>query len=175
MLRAVLDANVLVSALLRPNGTPGRILEALLTRRCFTLVLSPALTSELRRVSSYERIRKRLPRFDFDGWWRELERFADAVDAEALAEPRLADADDAVYLAAARAGHADLIVSGDHHLLALEVWEGIPLVNPREFATLIAGGEIAEPAAAKRSVYAPSAARPKASAARPRSRRRPAR
>ncbi len=42
------------------------------------------------------------------------------------------DADDDHVIAAALAARADLIVSGDHHLLSLGSHEGIVIVTPRE-------------------------------------------
>lgn len=44
------------------------------------------------------------------------------------------DPDDEKILEAALAGEADCIVSGDKkHLLALKVYEGIPILSPLEF------------------------------------------
>jgi uncharacterized protein len=48
-----------------------------------------------------------------------------------------ADPDDNKYLAAAVEGLADLVVSGDDHLLALKAYEGIRIVSAREFLTLL--------------------------------------
>jgi predicted nucleic acid-binding protein len=43
-----------------------------------------------------------------------------------------ADPDDDHVLACALAAGADLIVSGDHHLLELKLYQGIPIVNAAE-------------------------------------------
>lgn len=56
-----------------------------------------------------------------------------------LVEPREAvsdiadDPDDNRSLEAAAEGEAELIVSGDRHLLALGSWRDIPIVEPAEF------------------------------------------
>jgi predicted nucleic acid-binding protein len=44
--RALLDANVLISAAIRPSGTPGLVVPPLLERDAFELVLSPSIIAE---------------------------------------------------------------------------------------------------------------------------------
>ena len=61
MLRAVLDANVYASALVKPDGPPGRILHILLTDRSFEVVLSRSILVELRRCIDYPKLRKYIP------------------------------------------------------------------------------------------------------------------
>ena len=43
------------------------------------------------------------------------------------------DPPDNQFLACAIDGKADLIVSGDHHLLDLKTYQGIPIVTARDF------------------------------------------
>ena len=47
------------------------------------------------------------------------------------------DPDDNRILECAAEGRADYIVSGDRHLLRLKCYEGIPIVNVREFLTTL--------------------------------------
>ena len=49
MMRVVLDANVLVSAILSPRGTPAQILHAWRAAQ-FDLVISDAILAEIGRV-----------------------------------------------------------------------------------------------------------------------------
>ena len=58
MIRAVLDANVLVSAILNAQGTPGRVLDAWREDR-FQLLISPAILEEIARVLHYPKIATR--------------------------------------------------------------------------------------------------------------------
>lgn len=44
-----------------------------------------------------------------------------------------ADADDLPVIGTAVAGHAEFLVTGDKGLLALESFEGVAIVTPREF------------------------------------------
>ena len=51
----------------------------------------------------------------------------------AIIQPAIADdPDDDAVLACAVAAHADLVVSGDSHLLQLEHYEGVRIVTPAE-------------------------------------------
>ena len=58
MLRAVLDANVYVSAYVRPEGPPGQIVERLLRDRAFELVLSAEITEEVLQALAYPKVLK---------------------------------------------------------------------------------------------------------------------
>lgn len=44
-----------------------------------------------------------------------------------------ADPKDEMFLACALEGQADLILSGDHHLLELGSWQNIPIITTRQF------------------------------------------
>jgi uncharacterized protein len=58
MMRIVLDANVLVSAILSPRGAPAQILTAWRAEH-FDLVISQAILAEISRVFRYPKIAKR--------------------------------------------------------------------------------------------------------------------
>ena len=55
-----------------------------------------------------------------------------SVDSLSL-PPLAADPADTKYLICAVEGRADYIVSGDHHLIDLVVYQGIRVVTPAEF------------------------------------------
>ena len=57
-MRIVLDTNVLLSGLMLPDGTPGKIVNAW-RRRQFSLALSEPMLEEVARVLAYPKIRKR--------------------------------------------------------------------------------------------------------------------
>ena len=46
------------------------------------------------------------------------------------------DPHDDKYLALAAAGKADVIVSGDHHLLSMDPWRGIRILSPADYFAL---------------------------------------
>lgn len=138
-MRAVLDANVVVSALIRPEGPPGRLLVLLLRDDAFELVASSAIFDEIRRSLRYPKVRKylRLPEEELDLWVDALSAIAMVVDGKVTDRVVKADPADDIYIAAATEGLADYIVSGDRHLLELAEYRGIPIVTPRTFLGLL--------------------------------------
>jgi putative PIN family toxin of toxin-antitoxin system len=134
-LRAVLDANILVSALIRPQGPPGHLLNRLLLDRAFELVASRSTLEELRRSLGYPKIRKYLALSDenLDLWVESLAAIAVLVEGRVSRRFVEAVPADEIYIAAAVEGLAECIVSGDRHLLDLKDHEGIRIVTPREF------------------------------------------
>lgn len=128
-LRAVLDTNVLISAFNKPEGT---LAPLWLSARegTYVLLTSPAIVAETARI-----LRNRF------GWdeLRLRERIRVLVGVSELVSPRELpaavpdDPDDDHVVACAVEGRADLIVSGDRHLLALGEYAGIPVVRPADF------------------------------------------
>jgi putative PIN family toxin of toxin-antitoxin system len=57
--RAILDPNVIISALLSRDGTPARVLRAWLKGR-FELIVSPLLLQELERALAYPKLAERI-------------------------------------------------------------------------------------------------------------------
>lgn len=138
MPRAVLDANIYVSALIQPNGPPGRILDRLLRRDAFTAVLSPSIIVEMQRALSYPKVRKLL-RGDLDPllWFEDIIVLSDLVADTPITPGTCADADDEKYIAAAVEAQAEYVVTGDGLLLAVKEYGRVRVVAPRIFLTLL--------------------------------------
>ena len=138
MLRAVLDANVFVSAAIHADGPPGRIIERFLRTNAFTLVLSSGIVEEVLRALQYPKVRRYLRR-DLDPalWFEDLIVLAELVPGAAQVSGVSEDRDDDKYLAAAVEGRATFVVTGDPHLLAVGQYEGIRIVSPRSFLDLL--------------------------------------
>lgn len=138
-MRAVLDANVFVSGLIRPQGPPGQILVRLLRDGAFELVVSPAILDELRRSLRYTKVRKylHLEINQIDLWVDALAAVAVIVEGNLKERIVVADPADDIYLAAAVEGLAEYIVSGDRHLLDIGAHGDIPIVTPRAFSDQI--------------------------------------
>ncbi len=138
MVRAVLDANVFVSAAIRPEGPPGRIIEQFLRADAFTLVLSDDIVDEVMRAFAYPKVRRCLRRgLDPALWMEDLVLLADFVLEPIQAPAVSSDPDDNKYLGAAIAGRASLVVTGDPHLLTVSEYEGVRIVTPRTFLDLL--------------------------------------
>jgi putative PIN family toxin of toxin-antitoxin system len=131
-MKVVLDTNVLVSALLKRDGVPGRLLQSVWDGT-LDLVLSEALLTELRDVLRYPKIRKRLVAnsIDVELFLELLPFFTIQVDLSGIKVPRPRDAADAMVLATFVAGQADWLVSGDEDLLVLA--DQYPILTPAAF------------------------------------------
>jgi putative PIN family toxin of toxin-antitoxin system len=136
--RALLDANVLISAAIRPGGPPGRIVTALLIQDAFELVISPRIVAEVEAAFRLPKIRRYLqdPEEGFL-WLAGLVAIADLVADTGLIQGVCRDPDDDAVLAAAIEGRATALVTGNADLLSLGEYEGILIVTPRVFLELM--------------------------------------
>lgn len=128
-MRAVLDPNVLIAALLSAEGTPARILLRWLDGE-FELVVSEQLIEEFKRACSYAKISRRVPPPTVDQFEELLRGSAELlIDPESPAR-RSPDPGDDYLVALAEAGSA-VLVSGDRHLLDI----GTPdrILSPQAF------------------------------------------
>jgi putative PIN family toxin of toxin-antitoxin system len=135
--RAILDPNVIISALLAGEGTPAKVLRAWLDGR-FDLIVSALLLEELERALAYPKLAGRIKPEETTALVEWLQREAILVDDPA--EPptsRSEDPGDDYLLALAESEKAAL-VSGDRHLLALT--SELPVLTPREFLVIVGGG-----------------------------------
>jgi uncharacterized protein len=135
--RAVLDVNVLISALLSPRGSPAALLLAW-QRGEFELIVSAALLEELARSLTYPKLRRRVSEPDAERFVAWLATNATmAPDPDPPYAHHSMDPDDD-YLIALAAGASALLVSGDGHLLSLA--ESLPVHSPSEVQALIGEG-----------------------------------
>ena len=137
-MRAVLDANQFISGMIARKGNSARILGAWRENR-FTLVTSPPILEEIEQVLSRPSILARLswPVFEVEDFISQMKLFAQVVNPSITPSGITEDPDDNKYLAAACTASADCIVSGDHHLLDLGSYEGIPVLRPTEFLAIL--------------------------------------
>ncbi len=125
---AVLDTNVLVSALLSPFGTPARVLDLVLTGE-LTLAFDDRILAEYRDVLGRERFG-----FDPDRVDDVLDYFQ-ATGQHVTAPPlgvSLPDPDDLPFLEVAAATGATLITGNARHYPA-EVCQGVVVLEPAVF------------------------------------------
>ncbi len=133
-MRAVLDVNVLISAILSPRGSPARLLLAWQVG-AFELVVSPALLAELTRALTYPKLARLIPAADAAAFVTWIARSAVLAADPGVAPPvRSADPNDD-YLVALAAAERAVIVSGDRHLTVLA--DRLPVRTPAEFLVVL--------------------------------------
>jgi putative PIN family toxin of toxin-antitoxin system len=139
-MRAVLDTNVVVSALIW-GGNPLALLEAAAEGR-IELFTSPVLLAELETVLRRPHLTRRLRsvRGDVRLALRLYAERTGVVTPGVVARAVPDDADDDHVVAAAVAAGADVIVSGDQHLLGVGLYQGIQILRPVEALEWISAG-----------------------------------
>jgi len=138
----VLDTNVIVSALLSPNGTPAEIIRYMEISK-ITIATSDPLLDELERVLKYPKVAKyiKASETDITLFIKRFRMFADIVKPESSIETVEKDPDDDRVLECAVAAKADFIISGDQHLLEFEEFQGIEILSPTAFVAWVSINE----------------------------------
>ena len=130
----MLDTNILVSAIL--GGKLSRILDSWIAGQ-FILLVSDDIITEYIKVLN--RPKFGLPQQVVDDIIGYLFQKAEFVMPAQGIEIIKDDPDDNKFLAVALAGNAEVIVSGDQHLLKIGLFQHIEIINAREFLQLIEG------------------------------------
>ncbi len=138
MLKAVLDTNLFISALLTAKGNPAKILNRW-KAGSFDSVISLPILKEIRRVILYPKIRRRLNWIDVEinEFLLGLAQFGFMVSGESKIDLIKDDPTDNKYLACALEGNADYIVTGDQHLLKVREYRGTKIISPKEFLDIL--------------------------------------
>lgn len=126
--RAVLDPNVLISALLSPSGGPAALVMRWLDGE-FELVLSEQLLTELSRALAYPKLRSHVAHEEAEAFIDLLRRTGTAAEDPPLSAGRSRDPGDDYLLALAEASAA-VLVTGDKDLLGLA---DLPVLSPAAF------------------------------------------
>lgn len=128
-MRVVVDTNVFVSAALKENTPPEMAVHLAVDSH---LLLKSAITEqELFVTLDRPRLAPLIPP-RFRDWLHKVMAAAELIEiTERIAACR--DPRDDKFLELAVNGHADLIVTGDADLLALDPFRDIPIVTPAAF------------------------------------------
>lgn len=133
-MRAVLDPNVIISALLSPAGSPAQVFRSWVDGG-YDLVLSKELLAELERALSYPKLRRRIQADEAAELVEWLGRSAQICDRPSGPSSfRSPDPGDD-YLIALAATERAVLVSGDRHLLDMDA--PIPIFSPAGFLALL--------------------------------------
>lgn len=137
-MRLVLDTNTAISGILW-HGVPGKLIDAV-QAKSVELYTSAPLLAELQGILTRGKFAKQLKARSLTGE-QVLESYAAiaSIVMPAVITPTISrDPDDDLVLATALAAEADLIISGDAHLLNLKAFHRIPIVTPAEAVNRIA-------------------------------------
>ena len=138
MIRVVLDANLYVSAVLKPRSKPARILRLVYDRQV-QLLLSGKILSEVKTVLLYPKLQRLHQRTyeEVDDLLRKLAKIAVLTPGKLTLDAVQSDPTDNKYVECAMEGEADFIVSGDRHLTDLKVFRGIRILSPTAFLNIL--------------------------------------
>jgi uncharacterized protein len=128
-MRVVVDTNVFISAALKEKTPPETAVHLAAANH---LLLKSTLTErELFVTLGRSRLAPLIPP-DFLGWLHELMAAAELVEiTDRIAACR--DPKDDKFLELAVNGHADVLITGDRDLLALNPFRGVPIITPTDF------------------------------------------
>jgi putative PIN family toxin of toxin-antitoxin system len=138
MTRAVIDTDVLVSALINPRGTPAKVLSLWRDHR-FVLLISESILDEVGRVLAQPRLQRRygLSPSRVTRLLRALRQFAVVVEGGPGIGGVVRDPEDQKFVDCAVAGRADYLVTGDDDLLSLGEHGGEQMISPAAFVQAV--------------------------------------
>lgn len=134
MIRVVLDVNVIVSSIIAPSGTPGRIYDAWKRQQLY-VITSPVIIAKTLEVIRRPSIQNHFSISEAD-----IQAIKTLLERRTILTPHNLkltvverDPEDDNIIIAAVEGKADCIVTGDSHLKDLGSYEDIPILSPSEF------------------------------------------
>ena len=130
-MRAVLDTNVLISSVIA-TGVPHDVVVKGFNSE-YEIIVSVATLTEFRETLLKYPEKFHMDEEDVQQEVETIRYYAEFVDPDEEITAVDADPDDDKFLEAAAAGHVDYLVSGDRHLLDLNSFQGIDIVDPRTF------------------------------------------
>lgn len=139
MIRALLDANVLVSGIVglrKDESTPGALLRRWRADE-YTLIVSQPLLAEVERTLSKPFYRERTDTTQAEAALQVLQTEALFASMAVSVAGVASHPEDDLVLAAAKSSGVDYLVSGDRQLQKLADFEGIPIISPRQFLAIL--------------------------------------
>ena len=130
-MRAVLDTNVLISGVIA-TGVPHELLVRGFDHE-YQIVVSVETLTEFRQTLLKYPERFQMSETEVQQEVETIRYFAEFVDPDEEITAVQPDPDDDTFLEAAVAGDVNYLVSGDTHLLDIESYCGIDIVEPRTF------------------------------------------
>ena len=132
--KAVLDTNVVISAVLF-GGELDRMVK-LWRKKKFIFLISREILEEYVRVLAYPKFK--LLKGDIDRIiYEEILPYTESLIVKAKIHFIKEDPTDNIFLECAKQGKAHYLVSGDKHLLSLKNYNGLKIISPGEFLSLM--------------------------------------
>ena len=135
MLRVVIDTNILVSALLSKKGAPSKVVDAWRDRE-FLVITNESAILEVERVLAelVSTGKYSISSDDIQSISNLLREDTLLVSGETNVQGAVPeDPDDEKFIAIALNGEANVIVSGDRHLLGLGSYQNVSIQTARQF------------------------------------------
>ncbi len=138
MIRAVLDTNVLIAAVINAKSSVTQEIYQKFLILHFTLIISPEVLEEIEDLINRKRIaeRHKLTAREREVVMSEIASLSYIVPGTTQVEI-VRDPDDDKIIAAAVEGNADYIVSRDKDLLDLKQYQGIKIITPEKFMGIL--------------------------------------
>ena len=140
MIRAILDTNLLVSYLLTHRPPIATLIDDLLATDEFAMVTAAELLAELDRVLRYPKLQRYYTDEQRTRFVALVLALSTVVDLPETIPRICRDPGDDQLIACAVVGDADVIVSGDNDLLALERVGEIPILTAAQFLEVLERG-----------------------------------
>jgi uncharacterized protein len=136
---AVLDSTVLVSAFLTPGGAADALVDQAKAGRITGAVAEEILAETAGVLLTAERLRQRYPYTDADvrDYLHSIRQAALIVADLPPLSGLVRDPNDDIILACAVAAEAAYVVTRDDDLLSLGTYEGITILSPETFHTML--------------------------------------
>lgn len=131
MLKVVLDTNVLVSALLKPDSTP-ELVVSLILEDFVLLCMSPPVFNEYQEVLNREKFR-RLDRNKMKAFLVRLKAKARWVEPKVHLDIILSDPEDNRFLECAVEAQADFLITGNTKHFPFKRFKKAQITTPAEF------------------------------------------
>lgn len=137
MIRAVLDTNIVISAIIF-GGNPRKVLNLAIEGK-ISLFFSEPMFEEIREILGGRKFRFTAPQLSVVE--RELEAISETVYPKESINVVQDDPDDDLFIECALAADADYIISGDKHLLDLKRYGKVKIVNAANLLRWRAGNK----------------------------------
>jgi putative PIN family toxin of toxin-antitoxin system len=131
MVKAVIDTNVFISAIIIKKSIPREIFN-LFRKKKYELTISPLILAEIIKTLEKPKIKRYIKDQEPKDILAYLQEFAEFVSPEEKVSA-CRDRKDNIILECALAGKVDFIITGDNDLLILKTFHNIEIITPKLF------------------------------------------